>query len=87
MATQKTAAITTATTTVVASNNGLLKYVNILGGTLGAITVYDGLTAGGTSILPTFTPTGPMAIPVFAEFATGLTIVTAAATILQVSYQ
>jgi len=82
-------AITTATTTVVKSGPGRVGYITILGGTAGAITVYDNTAASGTVIVPTFTPgavTVPVTIVLEVAFAVGLTIVTAAATILQVSY-
>lgn len=85
----RTAAISTATTTVVKSGTGMLASITILGGTLGAITVYDNTAASGTTICPAFTPaTGAMETLTFnVGFTNGLTIVTAAATVLQVSYQ
>jgi len=83
-----TAAISTATTTTVATGTGTLHTITILGGTLGAITVYDNTAASGTTICPAFTPAaGTMETLIFdVGFKTGLTIVTAAATVLQVSY-
>lgn len=82
-------AISTATTTVVKSGVGVLRSCQVLGGTLGAITVYDNTAASGTVIAPAFTPTatvpGTQILPDI-RFSVGLTIVTAAATILQCSF-
>lgn len=85
----RTTAISSATTTVVKSGSGILKSITILGGTLGAITVYDNTSAAGTTICPAFTPAaGSMETLEFdVVFTNGLTIVTGAATVLQVSYQ
>ena len=84
----KSAVISTATTTVVKSGPGRLGYLNILGGTLGAITVYDNTAASGTLLLGTFTPTAgvPICLCLELAFSTGLTIVTGAATVVQASY-
>jgi hypothetical protein len=83
-----TAAISTATTTTVATGTGTLHTITVLGGTLGAITVYDNTAGSGATICPAFTPAaGAMETLTFdVGFKTGLTIVTAAATVLQVSY-
>lgn len=84
------ATITTAATTVIKNGSGQLHSINIVGGTLGAITVYDNTTGSGTTILPTFTPTATLPCPAIIldeKFSTGLTIVTAAATILNVSFR
>lgn len=83
------ATITTATTTNIASGVGTIGGIEILGGTLGAITVYDNTAGSGTVIAPTFTPTGTVPIaPILKDisFSVGLTIVTAAATIITVKY-
>ena len=84
-----TAVISTATTTTVKSGVGVLRSCQVLGGTLGAITVYDNTAASGTVIAPAFTPTatvpGTQILPDI-RFSVGLTIVTAAATILQCSF-
>jgi hypothetical protein len=80
--------ITTATTTLVKTGVGLVHTISILGGTLGAITVYDNTAASGTTILPTFTPTAALPCPPIIldeSFTVGLTVVTAAATIINVS--
>jgi hypothetical protein len=84
-----TAAIKTATTTVVKSGTGTLASITILGGTMGAITVYDNTAGSGTELCPQFTPAANSMVTLHfnAAFSTGLTIVTAAATVLQVSYQ
>lgn len=84
------ATITTATTTTIKSGAGVIKSINILGGTLGAITVYDNTAGSGTTIFPTFTPSATLPCPPITleeAFTTGLTIVTAAATIINVSYR
>lgn len=84
------ATISTATTTTIKSTSGLVHTINIIGGTLGAITVYDNTAASGTTIIPTFTPTATLPNPTIVLdeiFSTGLTIVTAAATIINVSYR
>lgn len=84
----ETAAISTATTTVVKSGSGTLCSITILGGTMGAITVYDNTAASGTIICPAFTPAANSmeTLNFNCKFTNGLTIVTAAATVLQVSY-
>lgn len=77
-------------TFTVKTGSGFIQTITILGGTAGAITVYDNTAGSGTAILPTFTPTSTFPAPsidVYATFATGLTIVTAAATVIQVSYR
>jgi hypothetical protein len=84
------AAISTATTTTVKSGAGTLHTISILGGTAGAIDVYDNTAGSGTKLVPTFTPgsvTTPATLTFDVAFATGLTIVTGAATLLQVSYK
>jgi len=84
------AAISTATTTTVKSGAGFVHTITIAGGTLGAITVYDNTAGSGTAIIPTFTPTATLPCPTIIldeTFSTGLTIVTAAATIINVSYR
>lgn len=83
-------AISTATTTTVKSGAGTLHAINVLGGTAGAIDVYDNTAGSGTKLVPTFTPgsvTTPASLVFDVAFATGLTIVTGAATLLQVSYK
>lgn len=84
------AVVTTAATTVVKSGLGFLHTCTILGGVLGAITIYDNTAASGTVIVPTYTPAAAdtsKTIILDTVFSTGLTIVTAAATILHCSYR
>lgn len=81
------ASINTATTTVVKSGSGFLHQIRVLGGTLGAITIYDNTAASGTVIVPTITPTAQGLLIEDVVFSTGLTIVTAAATIITLSYR
>jgi hypothetical protein len=83
-------AISTATTTVVKSAAGYLHTITIAGGTAGAITIYDNTAGSGTTIIPAFTPASvsvPVTLVLDIAFATGLTIVTAAATVITVSYK
>lgn len=79
--------INTATTTVVKSGAGKLYSLFIAAGTLGAVTVYDNTAGSGTTIIPTFTPTIAISIPLNVTFNTGLTIVTGSATVISVSYR
>jgi len=81
------AAISTAATTLVKTGAGFLHKLLVPGGTLGAVTVYDSLTASGTIIVPTVTPVAGGVLIEDVEFFTGLTIQTAAATVLTVSYR
>lgn len=81
--------IKTAATTVVKTGAGHLKSITILGGTMGAITVYNNTAASGTEICPEFTPPANtiQTLTFDTDFSLGCTIVTAAATVLSVSYQ
>ena len=79
--------IKTATTTTVKSGSGNIKEIRVLGGTLGNITVYDNTAGSGTEIVPIITPAGATVLKKSCAFSTGLTIVTAAATIVVVSYR
>ncbi len=84
------ASYSAAGTNTIKTGSGFIQTLTILGGTLGAITVYDNTAGSGTAILPTFTPTAAVPCPsidVYSTFSTGLTIVTAAATVVQVSYR
>lgn len=81
------AAINTATTTTVKSGIGILHTITVAAGTLGAITVYDNTAGSGTTIMRTFTPTVAGTYILDVGFTTGLTIVTAAATVVTVSYR
>lgn len=85
-------AISTATTTTVKSGAGQVGAILVLGGTMGAITVYDNTAASGTVIVPAFTPvtptgSGPNVTVLNCAFSTGLTIVTATAMQIVVLYR
>jgi hypothetical protein len=85
---QGTAArIVTATTTTVKSGAGFCVLVRCGGGTLGNVTIYDNTAGSGTVLFGPITPDKGQVLLEAVEFGTGLTIVTAAATELQVSYQ
>jgi len=73
-------------TTLVKSGAGSLACITVNGGTMGAITVYDSLTAAGTKIATVASPVAGMVLPYGVRFKTGLTIVTADNTNLTVSY-
>ena len=83
------ASMSTATTTTHVTGPGYLRSITILGGTMGTIDVYDNTAGSGTKLLPTFTPPASCFQTIHfgnIPFAIGLTIVTGAATVLQVSY-
>jgi len=79
--------ILTATTTVVKSAPGHLNSLFAVGGTMGNVTIYDNTAASGTVLWGPGTPTAGARIAENIEFAVGLTIVTAAATLLGGSYR
>lgn len=84
------ATIKTATTTTVKSGAGFVHAITIIGGTLGTVAVYDNTAASGTEIIPSFTPTATFPNPTIIldeSFSTGLTIITGAATIINISYR
>lgn len=79
--------IVTATTTTAKTGAGILHAITVEGGTAGTITVYDNTAASGTK-LADFSSTNAIQTYIFdVTFATGLTIVTSAATSLSVSYK
>ncbi len=79
--------ISTATTTVVKTGAGLLHTIVVCGGTAGTVIIYDN-TAGSGTILASFDSTNALATYTFdCSFATGLTIVTAAATKVVVNWR
>lgn len=78
--------ISTATTTLVKTGTGFLGQIIVNGGTMGAVTVYDGVDATGTAIATIAAPTAGMVLPYGCVFSVGLCIVTAAATNITVSY-
>lgn len=75
-------AISTATTTTVKSGSGFVYNIRVIGGTLGNVTIYDNTAASGTVLLPTVTPVANGVLLENVSFSTGLTIVTAAATVI-----
>ena len=81
------AAISAIATTLLKTGPGTLHSLRVAGGTLGAVTVYDNTDASGTVLLPATTPVQGQVLLEGIRFSTGLTIVTAAATILTVSYR
>jgi hypothetical protein len=83
------AVIQTAATTIVKSGAGFLHAFNVIGGTLGQITVYDNTAGSGTMIIPTTTISGIGQLPAIYDIAfnTGLTIVTATAIDITISYR
>lgn len=78
--------ISTATTTTVRTGSGVLNNLVCVGGTLGNVTVYDNTAASGTVLCPTVTPVANGLLLAGVSFNTGLTIVTASATVLTGSY-
>lgn len=79
--------ISTATTTTIKTGTGLLHTITVNGGVAGTIIVYDNTAASGT-IIASFDSTAALATYTFdVIFATGLTVITSAATKLTVSYR
>ena len=78
--------IATAITTLVKSSMGFLGHIVVNGGTMGSITVYDGVDATGTKIATIAVPSAGMVLPYGCIFAIGLCVVTAAATDITVCY-
>mgnify|MGYP007100058916 CR=1 FL=1 len=79
--------ISTATTTTVFSGQGFLHELICVGGTLGNVTVYDNTAASGTVLCPAAQPAQGAVILRDISISVGLTIVTAAATVLTGSYR
>ncbi len=79
--------IITATTTTIKSGAGYVDEVIVVGGTLGNVTIYDNIAASGTVLCPTVTPVSGAVILKHCTFATGLTIITVAATGIVISYR
>lgn len=75
--------------TTIKNGGGFLHGIAIVGGTLGAITLYDNTSAANPKIVGTFTPPAGFCgfITFDVVFVTGLTIVLAAATICTVSWR
>lgn len=79
--------ISTATTTVVKTGAGLLHTIIVNGGTTGTIIIYDNTAASGT-IIASFDSTAALNTYTFnCSFATGLTVVTSAATKVSVNWR
>jgi hypothetical protein len=81
------ATISTAATTTVKSAAGFLHRLTVTGGTTGTIVVYDNTTATGTKIADFDTTNALASYELNVSFATGLTIITSAATKITVSYR
>lgn len=78
--------ISTADTTVVKTGAGTLHRLIVTGGTAGTIVVYDNTAASG-NIIASFASTAAASSYEFnVDFTVGLTVVTAAATNVTVSY-
>lgn len=80
--------ITTATTTTIVTGPGVIGSIKILGGTTGNVTGYDNNAASGTTFIPTVSVNqGEELIGRPLRFFNGVTIVTAAATVIQIAYR
>lgn len=79
--------VTTDTTTTIKAEAGRIGSIRVLGGTLGNVTVYDNTAGSGTVLVPTFTPDKGQILLQNCKFNVGLTIVTAAATIVSVKWR
>ena len=79
--------ISTATTTTVKSGAGVLKSITIGETAAGAITIYDNTAASGTVIGVLKASHAEQTLDFSVAFSTGLTIVTAGASKLTVSYR
>ena len=79
--------ISTATTTAVKSGQGKLKSITVGETAAGAITIYDNTAASGTVICVLKASIVEQTFTFDIQFNTGLTILTAAASKLQVSYE
>lgn len=79
--------IASATTTVVKSGTGILKAITVNTTAAGAITVYANTAASGTKIATLKSSVAEGTYEFNVAFATGLTIVTAAASDVTVSWR
>jgi len=79
--------INTAGTTTIMNGSGFVKSVRVIGGTLGDVTIYDNIAASGTILLPTVTPVSNGVLLENITVNNGLTIVTAANTVLTIAYR
>lgn len=79
---------TTTTATASASNTvERVCVVSVTGGTMGQIDIYDNTSASGTKVYSNPTPTQGLVVTLNIPLFTGLTVVTAAATLVSVSYE
>jgi len=79
--------ISTATTTAVKSGGGVLKSITVGETAAGAITVYDNTAGSGTTIAVLKASIVEGTYELNVAFTTGLTVVTAAASKITVSYR
>lgn len=79
--------IATATTTVVKSGAGILRSITVNNTAAGAITVYDNTAGSGTKIATLKASVVEGTYEYNVSFSTGLTIVTAGASDITVSYK
>lgn len=79
--------ISTATTTVVKSGGGVLKSITVGETAAGAITVYDNSAGSGTVIAVLKASVAEGTYELNVSFNTGLTVVTAGASKITVSYR
>ncbi len=79
--------ISTATTTVIKTGAGMLHRIVVEGGTAGTIIIYDNTAGSGTTIASFDSTAALMSYEFNTAFGTGLTIVTAAATKITVSFR
>lgn len=82
-----TAYISTATTTTLKSGTGVLASITVGETAAGAITVYDNTAGSGTVIAVLKASVAEQTFNFNVAFGTGLTIVTAGASKIQVSYR
>ena len=79
--------ISTATTTTIKTGAGAVRQIRVLGGTLGNVTAYDNTAGSGKVLTPTVSPDKGQILLEDAGFNIGLTIVTAAATLVVVTWR
>lgn len=78
--------INTATTTTIVGA-GTLHSVNVFGGAVGTVTIYDNVVGSGAVIVPVFTSAQGQSHALDVQYNVGLTIVTSAATVIVISYR
>lgn len=83
----KYASISTATTTIVKTGQGILHNILVTGGTAGTISVYNNTIASGDTLVALFSSTNAIAsYPFDIAFSSGCTVVTGGATNITVTY-